>query len=82
MKLRSEGDPGKAARTLHKPGVSKKRVRHDLELGCLSPLTPRRMAEPVVLGSVANGEIGSSEIPPLSDDFWKREAMLKKPRKP
>ncbi|EGO93608.1 BrnA antitoxin family protein [Acidiphilium sp. PM] len=51
--------------------MSKKLVRHDVDLSRLPPLTEKQKAELVALTARPNSEIDYSDIPPLTEDFWK-----------
>lgn len=50
--------------------MSKTSVKYELELNHLPPLTKQQKAELAAL-KAADDDIGYSDIPPLSDDFWK-----------
>jgi uncharacterized protein (DUF4415 family) len=51
--------------------MSKKLVRHDVDLGKLPPLTERQKTELAGLAIRPESEINHSDIPPLTEDFWK-----------
>jgi uncharacterized protein (DUF4415 family) len=51
--------------------MSKKLVRYDVDLAHLPPLTEQQKAELAVLGGREAGKIDYSDIPPLTEDFWK-----------
>ena len=50
--------------------MSRKLVKYELEPDRLPPLTPRQQAELAALAA-AEDAINYSDLPPLSDDFWK-----------
>jgi uncharacterized protein (DUF4415 family) len=50
--------------------MSKKIVRHDVDLANLPPLTEKQKAELAALAARTNGEIDYSDIPPLTKEFW------------
>jgi len=50
--------------------MSRKLVKYELEPDRLPPPTPRQQAELAALAA-AEGAIDYSDLPPLSDDFWK-----------
>ena len=52
--------------------MSKKFVRYELEPDHLPPLTQRQKAELEALKAAPDSEIDYSDIPPLTDDFWKQ----------
>ena len=54
--------------------MSRKFVKYELELDHLPPLTQQQKAELAALQAASDGEIDYSDIPPLSDDFWKSAA--------
>jgi uncharacterized protein (DUF4415 family) len=51
--------------------MSKKSVKHNLEPDRLAPLTQQQKAEIDALKSASESEIDYSDIPPLTDEFWK-----------
>ena len=51
--------------------MSKKFVRHDLDLAALPPLTEEQKAELAALAARPESEIDHSDIPPLTEEFWK-----------
>ena len=51
--------------------MNKTSVKYELELDHLPPLTKQQKAELAALKTASDGEIDYSDIPPLSDDFWK-----------
>ena len=51
--------------------MSKKFVRHDLDLAALPPLTEEQKAELAALAARPESEIDYSDIPPLTEQFWK-----------
>ncbi|EQD33161.1 hypothetical protein B2A_13304, partial [mine drainage metagenome] len=51
--------------------MSKKFVKHDVDLVHLPPLTEKQKAELAALAARPDGEIDYSDIPPLTEDFWK-----------
>lgn len=51
--------------------MSKKLVRYDVDLAHLPPLTEQQKAELAVLSGREAGKIDYSDIPPLTEDFWK-----------
>ncbi|MGF1613671.1 MAG: BrnA antitoxin family protein [Gammaproteobacteria bacterium] len=54
--------------------MSKKPVKYTLELDQLPPLTKEQKAEIEALKAESESAIDYSEIPPLTDDFWKNAA--------
>ncbi len=52
--------------------MSKKSVKYEFEPDRLPPLTPPQKAEIEALKAAADGEIDYSDIPALTDDFWKK----------
>jgi uncharacterized protein (DUF4415 family) len=50
--------------------MSKKRVRRDVDLARLPPLTEKQKAELYALAAQLEGDIDTSEIPPLTAKFW------------
>ena len=50
--------------------MSRKLVKYELEPDRFPPLTPRQQAELAALAA-AEDAINYSDLPPLSDDFWK-----------
>ncbi len=51
--------------------MSKKLVRHEVDLANLPPLTEEQEAELAALGARQDHEIDYSDIPPLTEEFWK-----------
>ncbi|HTU53930.1 MAG TPA: BrnA antitoxin family protein [Acetobacteraceae bacterium] len=51
--------------------MSKKFVRHDLDLAALPPLTEEQKAELAALAARPESEIDHSDIPSLTEQFWK-----------
>jgi uncharacterized protein (DUF4415 family) len=51
--------------------MSKKIVRHDVDLADLLPLNEKQKAELAALAARSDGEIDASDIPPLTEEFWK-----------
>ncbi|MGC1951071.1 MAG: BrnA antitoxin family protein [Gammaproteobacteria bacterium] len=51
--------------------MSKKPVKYALEPDRLAPLTQQQKAEIDALKSPSESEIDYSDIPPLTDEFWK-----------
>ncbi len=51
--------------------MSKKFVKHEVDLGNLPPLTEKQKAELEALAAMPDGEIDYSDIPPLTEEFWK-----------
>ncbi len=51
--------------------MSKKSVRRDLDLAQLPPLTPKQKAELAALAAQPDEEIDYSELPPITEEFWK-----------
>jgi uncharacterized protein (DUF4415 family) len=51
--------------------MRKKPVNYTLELEHLPPLTKQQKAEIDALKSASETDIDYSDIPPLTDDFWK-----------
>ena len=47
-------------------------VKHEIDLIKLPPLNARQKVELATLATMPDGEIDYSDIPPLTDDFWKR----------
>ena len=52
--------------------MRKKVVKFELHPDHLPPLTPRQKAELEALKALPDSEIDYSDIPPLTDDFWKQ----------
>ncbi len=50
--------------------MSKKRVRRDVDLAHLPPLTEKQKAELEALAARPDADIDTSEIPPLTAKFW------------
>ncbi len=51
--------------------MSKKIVRHDVDLARLPSLTEKQKVELETLATRPDTEIDYSDIPPLPEDFWK-----------
>jgi len=51
--------------------MSKKFVRHDVDLANLPPLTEKQKGQLAALENQADSEIDHSDIAPLTEDFWK-----------
>jgi len=51
--------------------MSKKFVKHDVDLANLPPLTDKQKAELAALAAQSDGDIDYRDIPPLTEDFWK-----------
>jgi uncharacterized protein (DUF4415 family) len=51
--------------------MSKKIVEHSIDLANLPPLSEKQKAELSALAARPDGEIDYSEIPPLTEEFWK-----------
>ena len=51
--------------------MRKKFVKYELDPDHLPPLTQRQKAELEALKALPDSEIDYSDIPPLTDDFWK-----------
>lgn len=51
--------------------MSKKTVRHEVELAQLPPLTEAQRAELTALAARPDGDIDYSDLPPLTETFWK-----------
>jgi uncharacterized protein (DUF4415 family) len=51
--------------------MSKKFVKRAVDLANLPPLTKRQKASLATLAARPDSEIDFSDIPPLSEDFWK-----------
>lgn len=50
--------------------MSRKPVRHDVDLAQLPPLTEAQEAELAALAARPDSEIDTSDIPPLTEAFW------------
>jgi|EndMetStandDraft_6_1072998.scaffolds.fasta_scaffold419334_1 uncharacterized protein (DUF4415 family) len=63
--------------------MSSKMVRHVVDLANLPPLTSEQKAELAALATRPDSEIDTSDIPELSEDFWKNAVRnpLYKPTK-
>jgi len=48
-----------------------KTVTYEVDLANLPPLTPAQKAELKALAALPDSKIDHSDIPPLTDDFWK-----------
>jgi uncharacterized protein (DUF4415 family) len=48
-----------------------KTIKRQLDLAKLPPLTAAQKAELKALAALPNSEVNTSDIPPLTDDFWK-----------
>ena len=51
--------------------MSKKSVKHEVDLSKLPPLTEKQKAELAALAERADKDIDYIDVPPLSADFWK-----------
>ncbi len=51
--------------------MSKKFVKHAVDLANLPPLTKRQKASLAALAARPDSEVDFSDIPPLTEDFWK-----------
>lgn len=51
--------------------MSKKTVRHEVELAQLPPLTEAQKAELTALAARPDDDIDYSDLPPLTEAFWK-----------
>jgi uncharacterized protein (DUF4415 family) len=51
--------------------MSKKLVKRNIDLANLSPLTKRQKAELAALAARPDTAIDFSDIPPLTEEFWK-----------
>ena len=49
----------------------KKTIKYELDLAKLPPLTSRQKAELKALAAMPDSQIAHSDIPPLTDAFWK-----------
>ncbi|WP_375608668.1 MULTISPECIES: BrnA antitoxin family protein [unclassified Bartonella] len=49
----------------------KKKVRYEIDVGNLSPLTDKQRVEIKKLAVMPDSTIDHSDIPPLDDAFWK-----------
>ena len=47
-------------------------TKYQLDLGSLSPLTQEQKRELATLSKMSDSQIDVSDIPPLTDDFWKK----------
>lgn len=52
--------------------MSKKTVRYRADLGNMPKLTKQQKAELEILSKMTDAAIDYSDIPPLSDDFWRK----------
>ncbi|HEY1314788.1 MAG TPA: BrnA antitoxin family protein [Steroidobacteraceae bacterium] len=57
--------------------MSKKFVKRAVDLANLPSLTKRQKADLAALAARPDGEIDFSDIPPLTEDFWKNAARGK-----
>lgn len=55
--------------------MRKQLVKHDVDLANLPPLTDAQKAELVGLGAEPDSDIDCSDIPPLTEDFWKNAVV-------
>jgi uncharacterized protein (DUF4415 family) len=55
--------------------MSKKFVRHDVDLANLPPLTEKQKGQLAALENQADSEIDHSDIAPLTEDFWKNAEL-------
>ena len=51
--------------------MSKKTVKYELDLANPPPLTARQKAQVAALRTRSDSEIDTSDIPPLTKEFWK-----------
>lgn len=51
--------------------MSKKAVKHEVDLTKLPPLTEKQKAELAALAERADKDIDYSDVPPLTAEFWK-----------
>ena len=51
--------------------MSKKLVKHEVDPARPTPLTAEQQAEITALHAMPDGEIDTSDIPPLTNEFWK-----------
>ena len=51
--------------------MSKKSVKHEVDLTKLPPLTEKQKAELAALAERADKDIDYSDVPPLTAEFWK-----------
>ncbi|PLC48880.1 cytoplasmic protein [Pollutimonas subterranea] len=51
--------------------MSKKPVKHEVELANLPPLSAKQKAELAALAARREGDVDYSDMPPLSAEFWK-----------
>ena len=51
--------------------MSRKTVRHDIDLANLPPLTEKQKSELQALAARPDGQTDYSDIPPLDEAFWK-----------
>lgn len=54
--------------------MSKKIVKREVDLANLSPLTEKQKVELAALAARRDSEIDYSDIPPLTEEFWKNAA--------
>ena len=47
-------------------------TKYQVDLGSLPPLTQEQKRELAALSAVPDSQINVSDIPPLTDDFWKK----------
>lgn len=50
----------------------RKTVEHKIDLARPPPLSAKRKSELAALAAMPDSQIDYSDIPPLTDDFWKR----------
>ena len=50
--------------------MSRKLVRHDIDLARLPPLTEAQEAEIAALADRPDSELDTSDVPPLAEAFW------------
>lgn len=51
--------------------MTKKTVKYQLDPASLPPLTAQQKAELAALSTMPDGQIDTSDIAPLTEDFWK-----------
>ena len=54
--------------------MSKKTVKHEVDLASLPPLSEKQKTELAALAARSDSEIDYSDIPPLAEAFWKNAA--------
>lgn len=63
--------------------MSKETVSHTVDLANMKPLTSEQQAELAALAAMPDSEIDTTDIPPLTETFWKNAVQnpFYKPRK-